>query len=61
MRTGVLVVRAWKEGGDERLRARITYMVDLDHGVQVTRAAATPEDVEGAVRAWLAALLAPSS
>lgn len=55
------MVRAWSEGGDDGLRARITYMVDLDRGEQVTRAAATPEDVEGAVRAWLTALLAPSS
>jgi hypothetical protein len=55
------VVRAWTEGQDESLRARITYTVDLDRGEEVTRAAATPQEVEGAVRAWLAALLAPSS
>lgn len=58
MRTGLLVVRAWTEGGDASLRARITYMVDLDRGEQVMRAAATPKDVEGVVQAWLAALLA---
>jgi hypothetical protein len=61
VRTGVLVVRAWTEGQDESLRARITYTVDLDRGEQVTQAAATPREVEGAVRAWLEALLAPSS
>jgi hypothetical protein len=60
-RTGLLVVRAWTEDGPPSLRARIVYMTDVTRGVQVEKLAATPEDVEAAVRIWLAALLAPSA
>jgi hypothetical protein len=60
-RAGLLVVRAWTEDGAPSLRARIVYMTDVTQGPQVEVLAGTPEEVEVAVRTWLAALLAPTS
>lgn len=58
-RTGVLVIRAWIEPeGDDGLRARITYTLDLSHCEQSTVAVATCEGVAAAVLAWLDALVA---
>lgn len=59
-RAGVLVVRAWTEDGTPGLRARIVYTTDLTRRVQVEKLAATPDEVETAVRTWLAALLTPT-
>lgn len=60
-RSGLLVVRAWTEDGAPRLRARIVYMTDVTQGMQVERLAATSDEVEAAVRSWLAELLAPTA
>lgn len=59
-RAGLLVVRAWTEDGTPNLRARIVYMTDVTRRVQVEKLAATPDEVEAAVRTWLAALLSPT-
>jgi hypothetical protein len=53
------VVRAWTEDAAPSMRARIVYTTDVVRGEHVTRLAATPDEVEAAVRTWLAALLAP--
>jgi hypothetical protein len=57
--TGILVVRAWLEDQcDERLRARITWTVDLSRR-DVTRVAAfSQEEIQRVVRTWLDVLLA---
>jgi hypothetical protein len=60
-RAGLLLVRAWTGDRDPSLRARIVYTTDITRGVQVEKLAATPDEVEAAVRAWLAALLTPSA
>jgi hypothetical protein len=59
-RTGLLVVRVWTESGLDgpELRARITQTVDVIAGAEVVTAAATPDDVCGAVKEWLEAYLA---
>jgi hypothetical protein len=59
-RAGLLVVRAWTEDRTPSLRARIVYTTDVTRGVQVEKLAATPDEVETAVRTWLAALLTPT-
>jgi hypothetical protein len=59
-RAGLLVVRAWTEDGTPSLKARIVYTTDVTRGVQVEKLAATPDEVETAVRTWLAALLTPT-
>jgi hypothetical protein len=50
-RTGVLVVRAWIEGGD--LRARITYTRDIASAKTVETAASSPEGVIRTVENWV--------
>jgi hypothetical protein len=61
-RSGVLVVRAWVEGGTPAgLRARITQSRDLTNTEQLVTTAATVEDILAAVRAWLDALLSEQS
>ena len=57
-RSGVLVVRAWVEGGTpEGLRARITQSRDLTSGEQLVTTTAHVEEIIGTIRAWLDALL----
>jgi hypothetical protein len=57
-RSGVLVVRAWVEGGAVAgLRARITQSHDLTRSEQTMTTTATAEGVMAAVQAWLDALL----
>jgi len=57
-RSGVLVVRAWVEGGTPAgLRARITQSRDLTSNEQTITATATVEGIIAAVQAWLDALL----
>ena len=57
-RSGVLVVRAWVEGGTPAgLRARITQSRDLASTEQLVTAAATVDEILATVRAWLNALL----
>lgn len=52
-RTGLLIVRAWIEAGDEGLRARITRVLDLAAPEEVVVAVAGPAEVLATVRAWL--------
>jgi hypothetical protein len=57
-RTGVLVIRVWVEGDEERFRARITQSLDVTAAEQVVSSAASVEDISAAVRAWLDAFIA---
>jgi hypothetical protein len=57
-RSGVLIVRAWVEGGSApSLRARITQSHDLTTTEQIVTTTAEVEDVLSTVRDWLDALL----
>ena len=57
-RSGVLVVRAWVEGGiPAGLRARITQSCDLTSNEQTMTTTATVEGIIAAVQAWLDELL----
>lgn len=58
-RTGVLVIRAWLENGEPAtLRARITWTLDVSRHEKGAASAGRPDEIEQAVRSWLAALLA---
>jgi hypothetical protein len=53
-RTGVMIIRAWMEGDSlDSLRARITHTFDVTGNEEFVSAAASPTDIEAAVRAWL--------
>lgn len=53
-RVGVLVVRVWPEHeGPSGLRARISWVDDLEQGAEQITVAAGPEDVLAVVRRWL--------
>jgi hypothetical protein len=55
----VLVVRVWTESAEEAtLRARVTRTLDVAHGEAKITVAATPEQVESTVQAWLNEFLA---
>jgi hypothetical protein len=57
-RTGILVIRARLEAGHVlTLRVRITQTLDVSRPGEIVIDAATPEDVHGAVRAWLEAFM----
>jgi hypothetical protein len=57
--TAVLIVRAWHEDDPAAsLRVRITSTLDISRGDELVSAAATPEEVYEALRAWLEAFLA---
>jgi hypothetical protein len=57
-RSGVLVVRAWVEGGTpEGLRARITQSRDLTSTEQLVTTTAHVDEILSTIRAWLDALL----
>ena len=57
-RSGVLVVRAWVEGGTPSgLRARITQSRDLTSAEQLVTTTAHVEEILATIRAWLDALL----
>ena len=59
-RVGVLVIRIWLEGsGRGSLRARVTRTLDVTRAEQSSEseAAATPEQIVAAVRAWIDAFL----
>jgi hypothetical protein len=54
-------VRAWLEDNrPDALRARITSTVDLSRRDFAVTTADAPEEIQEAVRAWLAAFLADS-
>lgn len=53
-RVAVLIVRAWHEGeGPAGLRARITWVTDVEGGRELTAAAAGRDDIIASVRRWL--------
>ena len=57
-RTGVMIIRTWMEGDDpDSFRARMTYTFDVTGNGQFVLAAASPTDVESALRAWLDAVI----
>jgi hypothetical protein len=50
----VLIVRAWREGeGPEGLRARITWVMDVEGAPERTAVAAGRDDILASVRRWL--------
>jgi len=52
-RAGVMIVRIWIEGAHEQgLRARLTESSDLASREQVTRAAASVDEIVDIVRTW---------
>lgn len=53
-RVAVLIVRAWLEGeGPAGLRARITWVTDVEGAPELTAAAAGHDDIVAFVRRWL--------
>lgn len=53
-RTGVLVMRAWKEDSSETgLRVKITQVLDISRRDETVICAATRHEAEAAVHAWL--------
>jgi hypothetical protein len=53
-RVAVLIVRAWLEGeGPAGLRARITWVMDVEGAPELTAAAAGRDDIVAFVRRWL--------
>lgn len=52
-RTGVLLLRVWADDTDRRLRARITHVLDITTAEERVVIAASPEEIERAVREWL--------
>ena len=52
-RVGLLIVRAWIEGPDERLIARITHTPDLAEHRPATTVVRTVGDIYAEVREWL--------
>lgn len=52
-RVGLLIVRAWLQGPDQRLVARITSLPDISEHHPTVSVAGTAEDVLAAVGQWL--------
>jgi hypothetical protein len=53
-RVAVLIVRAWREGeGPAGLRARITWVTDVERASELTAVAAGRDDILASVRRWL--------
>jgi hypothetical protein len=52
-RTGVLVLRAWVEGGDAGLRVRVIQSTEGAAAEPASSVSATVDDVCALVRAWL--------
>ena len=60
-RVAVLIVRAWLEGaGPAALRARITWVMDVEGAPELTAVAAGHEDIVAFVRRWLDDVAAPA-
>ena len=57
-RAAVLVVRVWLEnGGEPKIRGRLTQTLDVSTAKSVVTAAGTEDDIYHAVRAWVRAFL----
>jgi hypothetical protein len=55
-RVGLLIVRAWLEGPDQRLIARITETLDVVDQPATVRIVGTAEDIYAALHYWLEGL-----
>jgi hypothetical protein len=55
-RVGLLIIRAWLEGPDKRLIARITETLDVVDQPARVRVVGTAEEVHEAVQDWLKGL-----
>jgi hypothetical protein len=60
-RIGILVIRAWLEGPDQRLIVRIMKTSDVANQSVTVTVAGTAEDVSATVRAWLEEVRGPRS
>ena len=52
-KAGVLTIRAWREGEDHRLRARLLLATDVTGEVRTTEVASSVDEVCSIVRTWL--------
>jgi hypothetical protein len=52
---GLMIIRAWTDG-DGAVRARLVLTTDVSQSVQIVRSLDSAEEVEVAVREWLADL-----
>jgi hypothetical protein len=52
-RLGLLIVRAWFEGPDQRLVARITTTTDVMSRLTTVSVVGTAADIHTAVQSWL--------
>jgi hypothetical protein len=50
---GVLTIRAWREGEDHRLRARLLLATDVTGEVKTAEVASSVDEVCSIVRTWL--------
>ena len=56
------MIRVWVEkNGETRLRSRITRLLDVLEGEEISTAAATPEEITTVVTEWLDAFLREES
>ena len=60
-RIGILVIRAWLEGPDQRLIVRIMKTSDVANQSVTVTVAGTAEDLSATVRAWLEEVRGPRS
>jgi hypothetical protein len=54
---GVLTIRAWREGEDQRLRARLQLATDVTSESMTTEFADSADEVCSIVRTWLDEIL----
>ncbi len=59
-RTGILVVRAWTEGNQGELRARLIWSPDISTRPEVVTTTTSAEELHATIQAWLDMLLAGS-
>jgi hypothetical protein len=57
-RTGLLVVRAWTEGNERSLRARLIWSPDIKLHPEVVTTTGSPEQLFATIHDWLDMLLA---
>lgn len=54
-RTGILIIRAWNEPDDGRLRARVTCTADVDTGTSQVTTTVDPDAIRAIVDEFLMA------
>jgi hypothetical protein len=52
-RAGVLTIRAWREGEDHHLRARLLVATDVSGEIKTTEVASSVDEICSIVRTWL--------